>query len=565
MALLNAFRISTRIYMLAAIQLVLLLLVGGVSWSQMQKIGVELVDIAEEDIPISNSLTKITEHQLEQAVLFERALAYAMADKAGINTGGKLPQLVSDFTQLAHKVEKEFIETEEFIAHAITVAHSQAVVDEFSALLKNLKKIDHEHREYDQSAIAVLQQLQRGDAERAFRQAEAVVLMEDKIDHALIEALDRIQAFTLQAAQRAEADEKKGQQLILILVLVALVLAVVLPMIIARAITNPVVTLRNRLREIAEGDGDLRVRLPEDGSDEISETSQAFNKLMCKLSEMVKSISSTSDALCLQSEDSVRVMERTRGNVEQQQQETEMVAAAVEEMAATVSEVARSTEQAAGLSNQIRGRVNEGMGCAVDSQQIIQKLSSEVTDAANSIESLARETNSIGEVLEAIRGIAEQTNLLALNAAIEAARAGDSGRGFAVVADEVRALAQRTQSSTQDIQNLLSRLQQEAAKAVETMQQGQLSAESCLDRASVTAGALEEVTRVVEEVTDLNTQIATAAEQQALVANEISGNLARITEVATDTSAGALQTSNVSQDMANELIRLSDYVGQLKV
>ncbi|WP_027856860.1 methyl-accepting chemotaxis protein [Marinobacterium jannaschii] len=565
MALLNAFRISTRIYTLAAVQLLLMLLVGGVAWSQMQKIGIELVDIAERDIPITNSLTQITEHQLEQAVLFERALAYGLANESGIDTGRQLNQIVTDFKTLAKKVEQEFAETEERVSHAIVTTHSQAAASEFRRLLETLQKIDRKHNRYDQMALVLLQQLQAGEASAVFRRSAEVIALEDDIDHALVEALNKIQGFTLNAARQAEADERAGQQLIGGILLVALLLAVVLPVIIVRAVTNPVNNLRNRLREIAEGDGDLSVRLDETGTDELSEAAQAFNKLMAKLSEMVKSISSTSSALCVQSDDSIRVMNKTRANVDRQQEETEMVASAVEEMAATVTDVAKSTEQAAGLGGVIRDRVAEGMGCAIDSQQIIQKLSTEVTDASAAIQSLARETNSIGEVLDAIRGIAEQTNLLALNAAIEAARAGDSGRGFAVVADEVRALAQRTQSSTQDIQNLLSRLQQEAAKAVETMQQGQLSADSCLERATVTAGALEEVTQVVEQIADLNTQIASASEQQAMVAGEINRNLVRITEVAMETTAGACQTSAVSEEMSQELTRLNAYVGQFRV
>ena len=565
MALLNSFRISTRIYLLAAVELLLIVMVGSVALLQMQKIGTELVDIAEEDIPITNALTKITEHQLEQAILLERALAMGLAAKMGLEDTARVRELKSKFDQLALQVEKEFKQTEAKVAHAIGVAHSELAVSEFQHLLRQLKTIDQEHSVYNRSADEVLELVLAGEVQQAYSKAHEVIVLEDKIDHALVNALDRVQQFTLDAALQAEQDEVEGQQLILVMLVIAVLIAAILPFIISRAITMPVNHMKDRLTDIAQGEGDLRVRLDEAGKDETGDAARAFNMLLGKLSEMVRTISQTSSDLCRHAESTVSVMNETRHGVEQQQQETELVAAAVEEMAATVADVAKSTEQAASLGTVVTDKVAEGMNSALESQDIIQQLTHEVADASNVILSLAKETDNIGEVLDAIRSIAEQTNLLALNAAIEAARAGDSGRGFAVVADEVRALAQRTQSSTQDIQNLLQRLQDEAANAVQKMEHGQQNAAACLEKATVTASALEEVTHVADEIAALNAQIASASEQQADVANEINQNLVRITEVANQTSDGARLTTEASEEVARELTELHGYVGQLKV
>jgi len=562
---LQSLRISTRVYALACLEFLLLVLVGGVALIQMQKIGTELIDIAEEDIPITNAVTQIAEHQLQQAVLFERALAVGVAEKNGIATGQNLSQIKSDFEALAHKVEKEFKEAELKVETGIEAAHSPEAVTEFRALLSSLKRIDVEHTEYDRSAIELLNLLQNGQIQEVFSRATAVIALEDKIDHALIDAQTRVQEFTLQAALKAERDELAAQKLILTLFIVAVVLSIVLPLIISRAITQPVNSMRDRLQELTQGDGDLRVRLDDSSADETGDAARAFNQLLLKLSEMVKTISSTSEQLCERSERTVKDMDNTLNSVDHQQQETEMVATAVEEMAATVAEVAKTTEKAADLGLIVRERVAEGMDAAVESQAIMQRLSEDVSGASDVISSLASETNRITEVLDAIRGIAEQTNLLALNAAIEAARAGESGRGFAVVADEVRSLAQRTQSSTQDIQALLESLQQQASQAVQTMEVGQNNAISCLEKASATASALDAGKHAVEEIADLNAQIASASDQQASVAREINVNLLRITDVATETSSGAQRTADSSQSMARALNELRLYMGQFKV
>lgn len=277
---------------------------------------------------------------------------------------------------------------------------------------------------------------------------------------------------------------------------------------------------------------------------------------MIKLRDLISGTSTQADSLGESAEVALSVMQITLRNVEQQRQETELVATAMNEMSETIQEVARNANSASQVTDIVSSNVVEGRAESLETQSIMTQLTSEVEEASTVIQTLVTETNKIGSVLDTIQGIAEQTNLLALNAAIEAARAGETGRGFAVVADEVRSLAQRTQKSTVDIQELVTRLQNEANNAVRSMGKGSDSAQRCLIKATATAKTFEKASEAVGEISDLNAQIASAAEQQSHVAREINDNLIRIKEVAETTSEGAKETERANQQIATSLIDL---------
>ncbi|MEH6446057.1 MAG: methyl-accepting chemotaxis protein [Oceanospirillaceae bacterium] len=554
-------KIATKIYAFAGLMLACIVLLGTVSLLQMQKIGVELIDVAEEDIPITNALTQITINQLEQAVLFERGVGVTLNEELAKRQN--ISEILAKFTKIANKTERLIKQTEQIVEQAIEHSHTAAAKTEFTNLLATLKNVEREHLEFDRRAIAALSSASNISSTALIDEAKDISEIEEKIDHELIEALTHVQQFTLDATMQAEEDEKYGQKLILIIFIITALTTIILAVIIAKAIITPVNNLRDSLIALVGADANLNVQLTQT-KDEVGEAAAAFNELMSKLRKMIVHITMTSNHLDSQSSEAIDMMGNALIGIEQQQQQTQSVADAISEMADSIQEVSQSTTRAAELGSQVKSHVTSSMDVAQQSKAIIESLSTNVSSAAVEIESLSNETDRIGVVLNSIRGIAEQTNLLALNAAIEAARAGESGRGFAVVADEVRALAQRTQTSTQDIQDLLQSLQQEVAKAVATMEQGQGNAVSCLEKAILTTNTLNEATEAVLEIAALNTQIAAAAEQQAGAAHEVCLNLQGITEKSADTTQSTRETAKVSKDISDGLRGLSEYVGQLK-
>ena len=298
------------------------------------------------------------------------------------------------------------------------------------------------------------------------------------------------------------------------------------------------------------------IRLNDKAKDETGDVARELNKFLDVLKTLISTTNLQADDLGYASETALRVMRDTVSNIDKQHAETEMVATAINEMSSSTQEVARSATHAAQVTQVVKEKVTEGRQDAIETQSIIKQLSEEVSEASDVIKSLVEEANNIGSVLETIQGIAAQTNLLALNAAIEAARAGETGLGFAVVADEVRTLAQRTQTTTVDIQDLLLRLKIEANNAVTSMNKGVESAATCLQKSAKTSQTFEEASSSVTQISDLNVQIAAAAEEQSAVAEEINRNIVRISDLAEVTVQGAKSTSEANATIAKRVIDL---------
>ncbi len=346
---------------------------------------------------------------------------------------------------------------------------------------------------------------------------------------------------------------------------VSLIMGLVIAAIIARIIGGPLCQAVNAMNEIAEGEGDLTRRLDESGDNEISRLAVAFNKFAEKVRTLVSQVYGSTTQLASAAEEMSAIMEETNRGTQQQQSETAQVVTAMNEMTATVQEVARHATDAAAAANSADNASAEGKQVVISTMNAIESLSSEVHSAATVISQLEKDSENIGTVLDVIKGIAEQTNLLALNAAIEAARAGEQGRGFAVVADEVRTLASKTQQSTQEIQEMIEKLQAGAQSAVKVMDDSRIKAEESVSQAAKAGSSLEAITNSVSLIKDMNTQIATAAEQQSSVAEEINRNVVNISDIVDRTAEGASQTSIASEELAKLAGDLQHLVNQFKV
>ncbi len=318
------------------------------------------------------------------------------------------------------------------------------------------------------------------------------------------------------------------------------------------------------INTLAKGEGDLTIRLDESGSDELTDLAISLNKFLDHHQTFITEIGKSTEALTGSSANMTSIVENTRNEILQQQTQTDMVATAVNEMAATVQEVASNAANAETAANQANDEAKSGQGIVANNIASIRSLASEVENASQVIQKLHAESESIGSVLDVIKGIAEQTNLLALNAAIEAARAGEQGRGFAVVADEVRTLAGRTQESTTEIQNMIERLQGGTQEAVDVMENGRKAAEASVNQASEAGESLKNITKSVANISDINTQIATAAEEQSQVAEEINKNVTNINDIAKQTAEGTEKTTEASAELTQIAVSLQGLIKNFK-
>ena len=336
--------------------------------------------------------------------------------------------------------------------------------------------------------------------------------------------------------------------------LVCLLLVVLL----ARGLVRPIRQVTAALVAIGSGGGDLTQRLDASRADELGDLARGFNRFLDSQRDMIGEVLTTSERLRTAVGQVARVVDNTAERSGRQQEMTDMVATAVHEMGLTVQEIAQNAGNAAVASQNAREEAMQARQVVGGSIRHIESMSDEIGLAASAVGELAEQVASIDQVLAVIRGISEQTNLLALNAAIEAARAGDMGRGFAVVADEVRTLARRTQSSTDEIQQMIGSLKQGAENAVSSMHSGQAATGTGVESSQRTGASLTAITGQVERISDMNHQVATATEEQSAVTEEINRNVQGISDLARATAGevrACREDCQTLQRLADDLAR----------
>lgn len=338
-----------------------------------------------------------------------------------------------------------------------------------------------------------------------------------------------------------------------------------LVVLLARGLVKPIRQVTNALVEIGGGGGDLTRRLDESRADELGDLARGFNRFVCSMHGLIGDVLATSQQLRGAVGQVTQVVDNTANRASRQHEMTDMVATAVHEMGLTVQEIARNASSAAQASQGARSEAMDARTIVSDSISHIEKMSGEIGHAAESVTDLAQQVASIDKVLAVIRSISEQTNLLALNAAIEAARAGEMGRGFAVVADEVRTLASRTQASTDEIQQMIQGLKEGAQNAVTSMHAGQAATGTGVQASQRTGQSLGTITKQIEAISDMNTQVAAATEEQSSVTEEITHNVQGIADLAQATASDVQSCREDCQALSRLAEDLARQMGSFKL
>ncbi|QLF94014.1 methyl-accepting chemotaxis protein [Pseudomonas sp. ABC1] len=339
--------------------------------------------------------------------------------------------------------------------------------------------------------------------------------------------------------------------------LLAIISGALVALVISRQIVNPLRRAVDAAQRIA--DGDLTVELHSQRSDELGVLLRAINNMSLSLRDVIAQIGSGSHQLAASASQLASITNQTQAGIDSQRSETDLVATAMNEMSATVQEVAQNSEQAASAAQEADHEAGHALQLSQQAIEQIEVLARDVGISAESMARLRQESERIGGVLDVIKTVAGQTNLLALNAAIEAARAGEAGRGFAVVADEVRNLAQRTQNSSEEIEKLIASLQDIAGESSRMMQTSVDQTHLSVNGVRDTGAALAAITRQVSNIQQMSALIATAAEEQSAVAEEINRSVSTVRDTAEESASASAEISAASTELArlgNDLERL---------
>ena len=362
-------------------------------------------------------------------------------------------------------------------------------------------------------------------------------------------------------------DEAFSEQrnLIIVSAIIMIIAVILLSYFIGKSILIPTRLAADMMKDISQGEGDLTRKLNESGNDEISELSRSFNLFALKMRESLVHVAQSANDV---SEHAHTVDDSSRTShsfIELQNDSSTQVAAAMEQMTHQIHDVSRNAEAAEQAAKDAAQNASTGKNVVAQTITAIETLSSNIETVSRVTEDLANESHNIGSVLDVIRSISEQTNLLALNAAIEAARAGEHGRGFAVVADEVRTLASRTGQSTDEIQTMITKLQEGAKAAVEAVKSSQALSVSTVEQASSANTSLNEIERLVSIITEMNSQIARATEQQTQAADEVNLRINELSQSTEQSLNNTKQLTDASDNLKQSSEGLSSVVNRFKL
>ncbi|WP_078119012.1 methyl-accepting chemotaxis protein [Thiosocius teredinicola] len=513
-----------------------------------QGIGDKTHTIGDQYLPSIDFLLQ-ADRDLYQSLVAERSMSLPNIDAATLNSLRE--QHSENMAQASERVGK------------FAALHDDATIKKHYAEYEQLRD------RWENLSNQVVSLYSQGD-ETSKNKAIALSFGEaDVVFGKMRDILDQLTETTLgKVAELREASNATidtGITTTTIIAAVGLTLCLVLAIALPGLIVGPIKKMIGHVHELAQGEGDLTVRIESKGKDELGQMAEEINSFISQLQATVRGIVNSTSEISGAASEVLQLASENRSSVDQQLREIEQVATAMHEMTVTVQDVSRNATTAFEGATEADKAAEDGKKVVMKTVSAIHDLAGEVENVSVVVGELKDESSNIGSVLNVIQSIAEQTNLLALNAAIEAARAGEQGRGFAVVADEVRTLASRTQESTQEIQSMIESLQSRAARAVEVMALGRDKAGASVEHASSAGESLEHITTAVARINDMNAQIASAAEEQSAVAESINRNTVSIRDHADHATNSGHQTSSAAERMAQLSNALQQQVSHFKV
>ncbi|WP_290702314.1 methyl-accepting chemotaxis protein [Amphritea sp.] len=549
-------KIGVKIFGCVVILLCMELVAVVYGLAKISKVGTQLQDISDEDLPLIELTTQLTIHQLESALLVEKAVAYGGPRLSAMALpNASLPSLLE---QNDKKIIEELIQAKAIIETTIQHAPTPGMEELEQQLLERVVRLEQDHYQYEEARDELLRSIDQGRIESFQLQFESFQQLQDKINLDLENFLFDVERLTDMALEVVVSEEVSTYQEILgssaLVLLIGLGLGVALTLSVTRPL-KVAVDVANRM-----GEGDFSDQIQATSKDEAGQLLQAMALMSGRLKTMLNEVNQSSVQINKSAQDLSDISRLSHQTISSQNSNTELVAVAIKEMVTAHQEMAGNTNSASHAARQASEDANQSVGVVEENRRSMQLLVDKVSVAAEKLLELKGASQDIGGILGVIRGIADQTNLLALNAAIEAARAGEHGRGFAVVADEVRSLAQLTQSSIEEIQKLIGRVQNSTAVAVSAMDESREYVQSNAIHADQLSVALGNITEAITTISDLNNLIATASDQQLFTAEEVNQNVAQISD-----SAGSIQQNSDNSSRSSQQLRQLSHALQVQV
>ncbi|MEW8646273.1 MAG: methyl-accepting chemotaxis protein [Candidatus Thiodiazotropha endolucinida] len=547
------FKIRTLVFLGMAFFIALMLFTTLFALYQLGRTTDDLTKAAEQAVDI-----RIVVEEVEDGSIVASSSASKLSDDMNSTLLNMLKTNVSDMAQIQSAFEK-------MVKNLNTLIESEE--DDPTMLMLEIEDIyEQVRRESLPRVRSIVGEFKKAAQEGATQASVAkdLQLLAETFKEKSVKAASASEVIEQDSATSVQKAEQSMQLLILIIA-VSVVFVFITSFNTYLVINRPISLMRERIKDIAEGEGDLTKRLNADANNELGELSHWFNVFMDKLQTLIQNVKESSGKMTDAASQMLEMTEKSSAGVLHQKTKTEEIVHAMQNLSLTVESVAESAAAAdkatdSAEKESLNGR--EDLRMTINS---ITTLAEEIDTAATIINGFQKDSEDIGGVLDVIKGIAEQTNLLALNAAIEAARAGEQGRGFAVVADEVRTLATRTQESTQEIQEIIIRLQSGAEQAVTAMNSGRSRGHETAQQAKQAGVSLESITQAVNQISAVNSKIADATVDQRNVASDVNDGINTINQVAEQTASRAEQTTRQGEVVSLLAQELNTSVKQFRV